>query len=52
MIMSKQKKQIKSLIVLGENGVGKTAILYNYTKNKEMSSNYRETIGRNIFVIK
>jgi len=45
----KPKKNIKSLIVLGENGVGKTTILYNYSKNKEMSSIYKETIVADYF---
>ena len=50
--MMKPKKIIKSLIVLGDNGVGKTTILYNFSKNKEMNTTYRETIGKYTYSIK
>jgi len=44
--MKKSTKFIKSLIVLGDPEVGKTTLLYNYTKNKEMTNIYKETIGK------
>ena len=47
--MKKTKKIIKSLIILGDQEVGKTTILYNYSKNKEMSSIYKETIGKHFY---